>query len=224
MSLMEIGAGLLYSHHFHYQVIPTVIDNEESGGHPDESATETYTRILLKQRIGYPLWMPEPHNLPPEYEALGIRIGDVGIVNENGLFEFSFNICLPANDPINSAFPLPPSFVPFTYTSTQVTRRNGIFLRDTVIVGRSVRERLINPQVLHGRYESRSTYRYIRIADTPEQSSLPVRVGMLNSGGCCTCFAQWRVTDGSQLQLSPSSPRPCSQARLELAGVGIRQS
>jgi hypothetical protein len=84
--LLWIGAGLLYSHHFHYQVTPTVIDNEESGGHPDESATETYTRILLKRRIGYPLWMPEPHNLPPEYEALGIRIGDVGIVNENGLF------------------------------------------------------------------------------------------------------------------------------------------
>ena len=123
-----------------------MIETKESGGCRDESATETYTRILLKKRIGYPLWMPEPHNFSPEYEALGIRIGDVGIVNESGLFEFSFNICLPAHDPINAGSRLPPSFVPFTYTPREVTHLNYIFLPDAVIMGGSVRERLINPQ------------------------------------------------------------------------------
>jgi hypothetical protein len=124
--------------------------------HPDESATETYTRILLSKRIGYPLWTPEPHNFLPEYEEEGIRIGDVGIVNEHGLFEFSFNVCLPADHPINAPFHsrLPSSFVPFIYAPNEVVQQNPVFSQDTVIVGRSIRENLIYPQPRNEGYEN----------------------------------------------------------------------
>jgi hypothetical protein len=130
---------------------PTVI--EEPGGRPYESATATYTRILLARHIGYPLWTPEPFNIPPEYEAEGIRIGDIGIVNEDGLFEFSFNFCRPADDPINSAFPLPSSFAPFTYAPTQDVQTNGVFRPKMVIRSGSVQERLVypSPQAEHER-------------------------------------------------------------------------
>ena len=69
-------------------------------------------RLLLPRRLGFPLWMPQPHrNLPSEYRRNGVSIGDVGIVTSGGIFDFLFNICLPSNHCINGGS-VPDGFVP----------------------------------------------------------------------------------------------------------------
>ncbi|KDR66169.1 hypothetical protein GALMADRAFT_1203829 [Galerina marginata CBS 339.88] len=69
--------------------------------------------MLLKGR-GFPLWIPEPSmNLPMPYQRLGINIGDVGIITSAGNFSFLFNICLPADHPINPRT-LPEGFAPIS--------------------------------------------------------------------------------------------------------------
>ncbi|THV06077.1 hypothetical protein K435DRAFT_44087 [Dendrothele bispora CBS 962.96] len=68
----------------------------------NQSDSNLYTRLLLPKGHGYPLWIPETDtNLPVEYRRYGTRIGDVGIVTDDGGFDYLFNICLPANDPVN---------------------------------------------------------------------------------------------------------------------------
>jgi len=48
--------------------------------------------------------------LPLPYRREGIRVGDVGIF-QSGAFDFLFNICVPASDPINPDV-LPEGFTP----------------------------------------------------------------------------------------------------------------
>ncbi|KAF8995329.1 hypothetical protein BDQ17DRAFT_1211610, partial [Cyathus striatus] len=63
---------------------------------------ELYARLLWIKGRGFPLWYPSPEaNLPAEYRKNGIRIGDVGIINSSGQFDFLFNICLAADHPVN---------------------------------------------------------------------------------------------------------------------------
>ncbi|KIM79237.1 hypothetical protein PILCRDRAFT_36666, partial [Piloderma croceum F 1598] len=50
-------------------------------------------RILLLEKLGYPLWYPDlDENLPATYREHGVRIGDVGIITEGGQFDFIFNV------------------------------------------------------------------------------------------------------------------------------------
>lgn len=52
--------------------------------------------------LGHPLWIPQPNiQLPKEYRAQGILIGDVGILTPQGGFHFLFNILRHSSDPIN---------------------------------------------------------------------------------------------------------------------------
>ena len=51
--------------------------------------------------------------LPIPYRAQGVRIGDVGILTENGGFDFLFNICVPRDAPINPR-KLPKNFIPIS--------------------------------------------------------------------------------------------------------------
>jgi len=63
---------------------------------------QIYVEQLLNEKRGYPLWVPQAStNTSREYQARGISIGDVGFFTESGEFDFLFNICLPADDPIN---------------------------------------------------------------------------------------------------------------------------
>jgi hypothetical protein len=68
---------------------------------------------------GSPLWLPEPSStLPNVYRRQGITVGDVGIITASGGFDFMFNVCLPADHPINQQglpegfFPLSPQLQP----------------------------------------------------------------------------------------------------------------
>ncbi|KAF8133077.1 hypothetical protein K438DRAFT_1641830 [Mycena galopus ATCC 62051] len=55
---------------------------------------------------GVPLIHPKPPgNLPAQYRRKGVAIGDVGTVTAEGVFDFFFNIYLPADDPINEDIP-----------------------------------------------------------------------------------------------------------------------
>ncbi|KAF5375984.1 hypothetical protein D9757_008825 [Collybiopsis confluens] len=75
-------------------------------GRPNHSSlveSELYARLLLPRKKGYPLWRPKPdERLPEECRREGVRIGDVGILNELGGFDFLFNCCLPEDHPVNS--------------------------------------------------------------------------------------------------------------------------
>ena len=50
---------------------------------------ELYSRLMLERRIGYPLYEPDPD---PECRSTGVRVGDIGWVTPDGVFDFLFNI------------------------------------------------------------------------------------------------------------------------------------
>ncbi|KAJ7611983.1 hypothetical protein DFH06DRAFT_1109613, partial [Mycena polygramma] len=89
-----------------------------SPGHPlhllddNFSEPEIYCSQLLPFRRGFPLYVPAPsQNLPLEYRRTGVAIGDVGRITAEGIFDFFFNIYLPADHPINNNY-VPDNFVP----------------------------------------------------------------------------------------------------------------
>jgi hypothetical protein len=78
-----------------------------------EGVSETYGRILLIKKMGYPLWIPEPSNIAKKYGVEGVSIGDLGVLTYDGRFNFLFNICLPKDHPVNRH--APPGFVPIDF-------------------------------------------------------------------------------------------------------------
>ncbi|KAJ7838272.1 hypothetical protein B0H14DRAFT_1087659 [Mycena olivaceomarginata] len=67
------------------------------------SDSEVYCRQMLRQKRGFPLYEPAPQtNLPVEYQKCGVSIGDVGSITPEGIFDFFFNIFLPAENPVNA--------------------------------------------------------------------------------------------------------------------------
>ncbi|GAV99971.1 Pkinase-domain-containing partial [Lentinula edodes] len=92
-------------------MIPTLsFDSDSESSSSTETEWEVYARLLLPRKRGYPLWLPKPHQgLPEEYRRVGVRIGDVGILNELGGFDYLFNACLPADHPVNIGR-VPPDF------------------------------------------------------------------------------------------------------------------
>uniref|UniRef100_A0A0W0GF37 Uncharacterized protein n=1 Tax=Moniliophthora roreri TaxID=221103 RepID=A0A0W0GF37_MONRR len=52
--------------------------------------------------------------LPLEYRKQGVSIGDVGAINDQGGFEYFFNILLPAHHPCNQAGGVPDGFTPLS--------------------------------------------------------------------------------------------------------------
>jgi hypothetical protein len=71
---------------------------------PSEQAL--FSKHLFLQ--GYPLWNPDPVLLPQGLQGVGLRIGDVGTVDERGRFDFFFNII----DPPSGSADIPPIFPP----------------------------------------------------------------------------------------------------------------
>ncbi len=56
---------------------------------------DQYTRLLLPQKHGYPLWNPRPHADASDTAHFedGVQLGDVGFVQYDGSFVWLFNIC-----------------------------------------------------------------------------------------------------------------------------------
>lgn len=74
-------------------------------------ASEVYTRLLLSNHLGFPLWNPAPDdNLVSDYREKGVSIGDVGLITSDGKFDFLFNICLPSDHPVNQQYGVPKDF------------------------------------------------------------------------------------------------------------------
>lgn len=80
---------------------------------------DVYARNLLSHR-GYPLWTPEPNiELPECYQREGLKIGDVGVVDEDGSFDVFFNITLPREHPLHA-----PDGVPDNFTQVKLRRED----------------------------------------------------------------------------------------------------
>ena len=60
-----------------------------------------YTSSIWEEHPhGYPLYRPEPaKSLPSNLRRKGIRIGDVGLITQDGSFDFLFNVCKAAINP-----------------------------------------------------------------------------------------------------------------------------
>ena len=81
---------------------------------PVQRSCDIYYRHLAVKGRGSPLWLPEPSStLPNVYRRQGITVGDVGIITASGGFDFMFNVCLPADHPINQQG-LPEGFSPLS--------------------------------------------------------------------------------------------------------------
>ncbi|KAK6988844.1 pleiotropic drug resistance ABC transporter protein [Favolaschia claudopus] len=112
------------THHVNVLDLPIVTENQSRVSGLSESGL--YCSEMLPQRRGFPLYQPAPYRkLPTVYRENGVSIGDVGRVNDEGIFEFFFNVFLPEDHPIN-ANRTPNRFVPmeqYDANSMDVTDR-----------------------------------------------------------------------------------------------------
>jgi hypothetical protein len=85
----------------------------------ENSESELYCNQLLRRKRGFPLYVPgPPQNLPAEYQRNGVAIGDVGRITPEGIFDFFFNIYLPASHPINDN-DVPDKFCPLPHYASK---------------------------------------------------------------------------------------------------------
>ncbi|PPQ64795.1 hypothetical protein CVT26_002627 [Gymnopilus dilepis] len=76
---------------------PRIVTVQQRNGH-----LESYCRSLLFAGHGFPMWKPSVTSAAPvEYLLKGVNIGDVGIIDGYGYFQYYFNIFLPAEHPIH---------------------------------------------------------------------------------------------------------------------------
>ena len=61
---------------------------------------QIYTLDMLMHKMGYPLYKPTPLRiLPTVHRMHGVRVGDVGVITEEGAFHFMFNACQGHDQP-----------------------------------------------------------------------------------------------------------------------------
>ncbi|KDR69316.1 hypothetical protein GALMADRAFT_77705 [Galerina marginata CBS 339.88] len=77
---------------------PRIVTKRQGNG-----GAETYSHALLLHGHGFPIWHP-PGDIgkPVEYLQKGVRIGDVGVIDKDGIFDFRFNIFLTPDDPVHA--------------------------------------------------------------------------------------------------------------------------
>ena len=82
------------------------------------NAADTYATELLCLGHGYPLYTPQPDQF---YDH--VRVGDVGVIKGDiGKFRSVFNICAPADDPMNRSWGTPEGFQPLDDEQARVMR------------------------------------------------------------------------------------------------------
>ncbi len=110
----------------------------------DQPAHAVYTKLLLRQSHGRPLWIPEPDsNLPDVYRDKGVSVGDLVILTDDGGYDFLFNVCAEAHDPVNRDR-VPPQFQPLRIPSSHAIRRIPyIHCRNASIASAHVSKRTI---------------------------------------------------------------------------------
>ncbi|KAJ7195643.1 hypothetical protein GGX14DRAFT_376867, partial [Mycena pura] len=102
------------------------------GHNMPKPANEVY-RLLASQKHGAPQFTPEPNeNLPNEYRAVGVSIGDVGIWRD-GSFVVLFNTCRPMVHSINSAADVPEGFTPFPLRTRDISRHRSYHSPGSII-------------------------------------------------------------------------------------------
>ena len=106
---------------------------------PVQRSCDIYYRHLAVKGRGSPLWQTEPSStLPDIYRRQGIAVGDVGIITSSGGFDFMFNICLPADDPINREG-LPAGFSPvYPRLKPRDIRRHMDYTQNSYLASASV--------------------------------------------------------------------------------------
>ncbi|KAF9255246.1 hypothetical protein L218DRAFT_358200 [Marasmius fiardii PR-910] len=106
--------------------------------------SQIYARALYPLGYGCALWIPEPNNqLPTEYIQEGVRIGDVGILRARGSFDFLFNVCCSANDPINTGYGVPDDFQMLQWNGL-IRRTNDVFPPNNPVVSGGAETRNIS--------------------------------------------------------------------------------
>ncbi|KAL0568802.1 SCF ubiquitin ligase complex subunit cdc4, partial [Marasmius crinis-equi] len=106
-----------------------------------DSQSQTYASALLTLGHGYPLWIPEPNNaLSTQYKETGVRIGDVGVLADDGGFDFIFNVCCAADDPVNQ-FGVPLGFQPLSWDPGSKRETPKIFRPQHPIASKGAKQR-----------------------------------------------------------------------------------
>ena len=101
-----------------------------------QAPCDIYARLLLPLKHGYPLWFQDPDTeLPAAYRSIGVNVGDVGAITEDGGFDFFFNICRDADDPVNQWLGVPDGFVPLTLKDKDIRTCPKGHLKDTHLFG-----------------------------------------------------------------------------------------
>ncbi|THV06261.1 hypothetical protein K435DRAFT_773452 [Dendrothele bispora CBS 962.96] len=101
---------------------------------------DTYPRVLLYLKHGYPLWIPEPSgSLPDDLFARGIEPGDVGWIDGSGYFTSLFNIFCDKDDPVNIRHGVPQGFEPLKKRGNLVDKRENFHKAKVPICSKETR-------------------------------------------------------------------------------------
>ncbi|KAF9267695.1 hypothetical protein L218DRAFT_893714 [Marasmius fiardii PR-910] len=111
--------------------------------------SQLYTRALYPRRRGCPLWVPEPNeDLPAEYHEIGVQMGDVGVLTDDGGFDFVFNACRSSSDPINQGG-VPDGFQPLTIGRTFSTHTHSHFFPpDHLVLSAGAKRRALDIEAM----------------------------------------------------------------------------
>ncbi|KAF8967317.1 hypothetical protein BDZ97DRAFT_1656622 [Flammula alnicola] len=106
---------------------PKLVTVQRSNGY-----AESYSRSMMMKGHGFPVWYPGGDlGKPVKYLQKGLSIGDVGILDREGTFDFCFNIFLQPDDPIHARLvprefrPIQPPLDPSEIRCTPEFFKNG---------------------------------------------------------------------------------------------------